>query len=390
MRRAAAIALVFLAAAVSTFVLWPDARPLVPTAAPAPAISFDALQASAIDDSTFAALVSGLSEQSSYFDTDNLISNESSYLHVMDGLRTGDVVGGAYLGVGPDQNFSYMAVIRPRIAFILDIRRDNLLQHLMLKALFELSPTRIEYLSLLFGRTPPGDPESWSSQPIDQLIDYIDGVPAYADDAANARRRLVEHVRTLGVPLSDDDLAKISVIHTTFVNAGPDLRYSSHGRAPRPSYPTYRRLLLATDRTGDRANFLATEDGYAFLRAMQLNNLVVPVVGDFAGPHALRAIAEWLTGSGLTVSAFYLSNVEFYLWQDGTFDRFADNVAALPFDDRTVMIRSLFGGVYGHPLSVPGYNSTQLMQDMAGFVRGYAAGEYETYGDLIFEGYIGR
>ena len=77
-------------------------------------------------DTTFAALVERLSESGGYFDTDNLISNESSYLHVMGALREIGVRGGAYIGVGPDQNFSYIARIRPSIAFIIDIRRDNL------------------------------------------------------------------------------------------------------------------------------------------------------------------------------------------------------------------------------------------------------------------------
>ena len=103
----------------------------------------------------FAGLIERLSEPGGYFDTDNLISNETSYLHVMGKLREMGVTGGAYLGVGPSQNFSYMARIRPNIAFLVDIRRDNLLQHLLYKALFELSDSRIEYLAMLFGRRRP-------------------------------------------------------------------------------------------------------------------------------------------------------------------------------------------------------------------------------------------
>ena len=78
------------------------------------------------------------SEPGGYFDTDNLISNESSYLQVVPELRRAGISGGAYLGVGPDQNFTYIAEIRPAIAFIVDIRRDNLLLHLLFKALFQL------------------------------------------------------------------------------------------------------------------------------------------------------------------------------------------------------------------------------------------------------------
>ena len=93
-------------------------------------------------DSAFARLVQRLSEPGGYFDSDNLISNETSYLHVLDGMRRLKVQGGAYIGVGPDQNFSYIARIRPTTAYIIDIRRDNLLLHLLFKALFARSTTR--------------------------------------------------------------------------------------------------------------------------------------------------------------------------------------------------------------------------------------------------------
>ena len=62
----------------------------------------------------------------------------------------------AYVGVGPDQNFTYIAALKPRIAFIVDIRRQNMLLHLMYKALIEMSPTREEFLSRLFSRPMPG------------------------------------------------------------------------------------------------------------------------------------------------------------------------------------------------------------------------------------------
>src|SRR5471030_874151 len=99
---------------------------------------------------TFASRVAQLSEPEGVFDADdNLITNERSYLHVMPALHDSGATGGAYIGVGPDQNFSYIAQVRPAIAFIVDVRRDNLLLHLLFKALFELSPTRAEYLALM-------------------------------------------------------------------------------------------------------------------------------------------------------------------------------------------------------------------------------------------------
>jgi hypothetical protein len=110
---------------------------------------------------SFASRVERLSEDGGDFDTDNLISNEQSYLDVIPALKTSGVSGGAYVGVGPDQNFSYIAQIRPAIAFIVDIRRDNLLLHLLFKALFASARNRAEYVSLLTGRPAPEGLETW-------------------------------------------------------------------------------------------------------------------------------------------------------------------------------------------------------------------------------------
>src|SRR3954453_15325164 len=70
---------------------------------------------------SFASRIAALSEPGGNFDTDNLISNEKSYLHVVPALRDAGLSGGTYIGVGPDQNFSYIAQVRPSIAFIIDL-----------------------------------------------------------------------------------------------------------------------------------------------------------------------------------------------------------------------------------------------------------------------------
>ena len=139
--------------------------------------------------SPFAQLVEKLSEPSGYFDTDNLISNEKSYLHVMPHLEQRDITGGIYIGVGPDQNFSYIARIRPTVAFIVDIRRDNLLLHLLFKALFATARNRMEYLSLLTGRPVPDGVESWRDAGIDRIVAYIDSTRPSATLALDRHRR---------------------------------------------------------------------------------------------------------------------------------------------------------------------------------------------------------
>jgi hypothetical protein len=141
---------------------------------------------------------------------------------------------------------------------------------------------------------------------------------------------------------------------------------------------------VATDLSGRPSSYLARADDYLFLREMQRRNLVVPVVGDLAGEHALRAVGDEVRARGETVTALYVSNVEYYLFQDGVFERFAPNVASLPIDPRGVLIRSYFPSAgRAHPHAVRGFYSTQSLQTLETFVRAASGGGYRSYRDLV-------
>lgn len=328
---------------------------------------------------TFASRIAQLSEPGGFFDTDNLISNERSYLHVVPALHDSGVSGGGYIGVGPDQNFSYIAQVKPAIAFIIDLRRDNMLLHLLFKALFSMADTRVEYLSLLFGRRIPAPPGEWRTADLDKIVAYVEGAPL-SDTAITAlRARVDEKIKTFGVALSDADFATINRFHRRFVTAGLPLKFQTTGRAPQSYYPTYRDLLLETDRQGRRWNFLASEDDFEFVRALERRDLVIPVVGDLAGPSALAEIGRLMASRGDRLSAFYASNVEFYLFGDGKFARFVENLERLPRTNRSLIIRSVFGGL---GRSTPGYYSSSLVQPVDQLLRGYASGSFHSYPEL--------
>lgn len=339
----------------------------------------------AIPDSSFARLLEELSEPGGYFDTDNLISNETSYLHVIGKLEALGMEGGAYIGVGPDQSFSYIAQLRPSVAYILDIRRDNMLQHLLFKSLFMLADSRVEYMSLLFARPPPNEREARGAADIEELVEYVDGTEADPRLLARSMEAVARTLSQLGLELSEDDRATIRRFHATFARAGLGLRFSSHHRAPLPDYPTYRRLLLERDLRGRRSSYLADEEDYRYLRSLQRANLIIPVVGDFAGDHALRAIGRDMVARGVRVGAFYTSNVELYLTRDGVFDRFVANLASLPFDERSLIIRSYFarGFMPRHPFGVRGHVSTQLLQPIESLVSHFRAGDLNGYYELV-------
>lgn len=342
----------------------------------------------ALDAQQFAQLIEKISEPDDYFDTDNLISNEASYLHVMGKIRKMNVSGGAYIGVGPDQNFSYIVQIRPNIVFITDIRRDNLLQHLWFKSLFALARNRLEYLCLMFGKPVPSDVKSWSSRSIQELIAYVDKTPAKREVLDKTWAEIQTKLKGFGFPLTAVELETINRIHIQFFDAGLDLKFTSRNRGPRPYYPTYRELLLEKDLAGKQCNYLVSEDDFKFLQSLEERNLIIPIVGNLAGNQALKRIGKYLKEKNERVSAFYTSNVEFYLmrgYREEDFSRFAENVKSLPRDERSVIIRSYFNGTWGysHPQTVSGYYSTQLLQTMDSFVKEFSDGGYESYSDVI-------
>jgi hypothetical protein len=334
----------------------------------------------------FASLVEQLSEPGGDFGGDNLISNEQSYLYVMPALEQNRVSGGAFIGVGPDQNFSYIAQIRPEIAYIIDIRRDNLLIHLLFKAIFAESPSRVGYLALLTGRPVPKPFEDWRDAKIDVIVAYIKNEKPLSDtEQEKSQARLEQVMKGFGVPLSGRDLATLAGIRRQFVSEGVDLVFQARGQSRRSYYPTLRTLLLETDRAGHQLSFLATEPGYQFVRSLQARDLIVPVVGDVSGPKAMRAIAADMKALSLPLSAFYISNIEYYLFQGGSFGRFAENVKQLSGNERSVMIRSVFpsGGSRSLPQAVPGVYSVSLVQRFDAMVSDLGAGKYRTYHDLV-------
>jgi hypothetical protein len=331
----------------------------------------------------FGRLIRRLSEPGGWFPSDNPVSNETSYLHVVPALAARGVRGGAYIGVGPDQNFSYIAQIRPEIAFLIDIRREALLQHLLLKAAFANAENRLEYLALLVGRPVPADVRSWDDATIDEIVLYLDTVAAPMAEFEHAEARLQATIAGYGYPLSSRDAEVVRGIHAAFREAGLGIRYSGESYYRSRRFPTWRQLLLQTDLAGNRGSYLAGEDRFRFVKRLQQRNRVVPVVGDLGGPHALAAIGREIAARGLRVSAFYVSNVEQYLMRGEGFGAYAETVTGLPVDGRSVLIRSYFARRVPIPQIVPGHYSAQLLEPIAAFVATWKAGGWLDYVDLV-------
>ena len=109
--------------------------------------------------------------------------------------------------------------------------------------------------------------------------------------------------------------------------------------------PTYGDLMRETDGAGRNWSFLATEDHFRAVQDMQKRNLIVPVVGDFAGDKALRSVGRYVREHNSILTTFYTSNVEQYLFQQGDdWKHFYGNVATLPLDANSSFIRFVLNG----------------------------------------------
>jgi len=334
----------------------------------------------------FSALIRDISEEGGYFFSDNLISNETPYLTVVDKLRLLGTSGGAYIGVGPEQNFTYIAKVRPRVAFVLDIRRQAVIQHLMYKALFHLSPTPGEFLSHWLSRPLTKEaPDANAS--INEVLAYFGKMPAddrvYGQTLAAIRKTIQEDFQ---FPLSSRDQLSLEYVYKSFRDEGLDTAFRLNGWTD-GEFPTLREVILQPDQHGKPGNFLASRDDYDFVRGLHLKNLIIPIVGDFGGKKALSAIGDYLRKNGITVTAFYASNVEQYLFEDGSFAAFAGNVKKLPLTDKSLFIRWVYQRYY-HPARLAGQRSTSLLQKMNIFLTDFEAGRYRSYEDLITTNYI--
>lgn len=335
-----------------------------------------------VSNEQFRRYIDEWSEPEGYFDSDNFITNETSYLHVIGELRQHVRPGGIYLGVGPDQNFSYLVQTRPALAIIPDIRRQNMLQHLLFKALFAMATNRKEYLALLFSKEAPAVKSDASFAQLLTAVRNSGSSPELFQKNIAAIKNLL--LQRYGLKLTSEDLSKIEFVYRTFWMENLDLRFSSIGRSNSLSYPTFEDILLETDRQGQHQNYLSTDAGFQWLKKFEGENRLIPIVGDFAGPHALRAVGRFLKQNGLQVSTFYTSNVEFYLFGRPAWTRYVANLQELPLAADAVFIRSYFP-TYGrpHPLNLPGHRSTSLVLPMARLLKEYDEGRVASYWDVV-------
>jgi hypothetical protein len=299
-------------------------------------------------DQALARVVADLSESDAGRAADNLITNEDSFARVADRLvQLGP--GNVYLGVGPDQNFTYLAHARPRLAFVLDFRRRNGLLHLTHKA---LNPSA------------------------DDLVAAFEGPPMDRGRLDATIAEVASYLRPLGV-VDESEWPDLAMIQAKLAGPGLNARFLAL-----PMYPTAGQLLRSKDRQGRPAHFLASEDWYQVVRAAQVGDCLIPIIGDFAGPSTFARLADWLRRRDLAVSTFYASDVEFFLLRSGKFPAYAANLAKLPWAEGAVLIRTSTREI-PHPERVSGDSSTTILRPVGPFLEAARAGRIKTVEDLF-------
>jgi len=301
---------------------------------------------SRLTDQEFWKVVGDFSEDNGWFRSDNLLSNEIYFQTVIPELLSRTKIGGVYLGVGPEQNFTYIAALKPKMVFITDIRRGNLHTQLMYKALFELSADRADFMSRLFTKKRPAGLTAQSSAHEVQQAFWDQPTSDEAAYKTNLQAIYDQLTKKHELALVKEDLEGIEYVYHNFYWFGPQITYNSSqgGRGFGGNMVNYATLMEETDAAGVPRGYLASEENYKILKDLEERNMIVPLVGNFAGPKALRAVGRYLKDHDATVTAFYLSNVEQYLNQDGIYGSFCSNVAAMPLDGSSTFIRTAQGG----------------------------------------------
>jgi hypothetical protein len=328
-----------------------------------------------LSDAEFWNLSSSLSEPGGYFRiVDNFTSNENEIGRLFPRVAALGSPGGVYLGVGPEQNLTYISALRPALAFVIDIRRQAAIQHLMFKAAFELSNDRADFISMLFAKPKPAVVES--KAPIQQIWEAFAKIPTDKALTAKNHAAIVDRLKTHGFTLTEDEASQLDLVINAFVEYGPAITTNSgnRGRGGGNSASFEDLTGWSLDDTGHPQSFLSTDENYQFVKTLQDKNLVIPVTGDFGGPKALRSIGKYLHEHNGIVRAFYLSNVEQYLFMDGKSETFYENVATLPLNDASVFIR---------PYAMRQYAGPDPLCGIVKFLAAAQAGRVRTNNDAL-------
>lgn len=329
-----------------------------------------------VPDEEVGPLLAKLSETPGDFPSENYVSNELSLLDVASALRDPKLRGRAYVGVGPDQNLTYLALLEPAVSYVVDIRRGNFLEHMFFRGCFEAGETRAGFLRALVSRKIDALPDDAS---FSTLADAFRAAPAdvgLRDEGVLRTKALLDRLHVVRARGDDASLARIQ---GAFAKHGLAIAYTMSGS--QRTYPTLGEILSIRDPATDTASFLFTEERYRAVRRLVMENRVLPIVGDFGGAHALKAVGEDMRARKLALGVFYTSNVEQYLFDGRKHGAFVASVAAMPHDDASRIVRVWFDQGRPHPAQGK-HRTTQLSIPVNVFLERAAQKPFKSYWEV--------
>jgi hypothetical protein len=327
-----------------------------------------------------------VSEKAGYYFSHNYVTNETSYLQVARVLSEKAKKGGAYIGVGPEQNFTYIGLTRPSIAFVVDIRRRNALLLLLYKAIFDEARSRTHFLSLLLSRPYDSARDPGDGATVDEVIAAVEKNPPDKTLREDNRKRFIDRIEhDYKVKLKDSDHLEIKETQQAFFADQLEIAFvvdmpNSRKRA------SFRTTLKMADPSGKQQGFLAREDLFRYVQRMQREHRIVPVVGDFGGEHAFKEIGAYLKQHGIVVSVMYASNVEEYLLDQRTFKKWVDNVSAQPTDGESLFVRAFLERKHHvHKAQQQGHRVATFAQPIAPFLARQADRGYKSWVQVTYD-----
>lgn len=224
-------------------------------------------------------------------------------------------LGGGYVGVGGDQNYTLAGAARSDVLWLIDLDAAVVRMHRLYAALLPAAATPDEFLRFFDAR---------------RKGEVVDAIAAAYPGAGSAGER--------------------DAILSVYLAYRDDLR--SHLRATQH----YRW-------GGQRPTWLGDTEKYQHLRGLAQRGRIVPRLCDLGGPSAMLEIGDAARRAGVPMRTLYLSNAESWFRYGKEFRR---NVGGLPFDDRGVVLRTVKSEVLAYAHGDIWHYSVQRATDFTG------------------------
>lgn len=216
-------------------------------------------------------------------------SNESQHYLLKPYLKN---LGGAYIGIAADANYSFIAWSRSRWAFLVDYDMTIIRLHKMLRALILRSDSPSEFLSYF---TPRNEKKA------EKII---------GDACVNEKR-----------------CDRIVAVYKNY----RERLYKSYARKAQPS-PQFGEF-----------GWLRNAEAFRYVKLMYARDRIVIVEADLLKDKAIRSVGDAVRKLGTSVRIYYPSNAE-EMWKFNP--NYRANVASLPFDERSVALRTIWASTY--------------------------------------------